>query len=517
MSQQTRFSPPYILAIDAGTEAIKAGIFDLSGNCVASHFSDIPTSYPHPGWTEQDPNQWWANLIVAVRGCLAKAPIAPQEIIGISADATTCTLIPIKANGQPLSPALLWMDVRAIAQANHIFESGHEALRYCSAGVSAEWMPPKVLWLKQNRPELYETADYFIEFTDWIAYRLTNRIALNLNTISQRWFYHTPSGGWPFDFFSQIGLENIEKKLPQTILKVGEVVEGLCAEAAELLGLPQGIPVIMGGGDAFISLLGMGVTEPGEMGLVMGSSNVISGLSAQAIHAPGLFGSFPDSLIAGLHLVEGGQSSAGIILSWFKNNFAQDLKESAKEQSISIFQLLDQEAAQIPPGSEGLLVLDHFQGNRTPYTDSLSRGAIWGLSLQATRAHIYRALMEGIAFGLKNIMETFNRQDHPASRIIACGGAIRSPLFMQIYADVLGQPIHLAHEAEASLLGSAVVAAAGSGAFPDLAHAAKSMVRIQGAYQPNPQYNSLYDSYFKKYQETYYALKPLVHDMKKDF
>ena len=506
-------SPPYVLGIDAGTEAVKAGLFDLKGHLVASGARNYPTYFPKPGWAEQDPSDWWHSLTGAVRDCLATAAIPPAEIIGISADATTCTLVPMAADGQALRRALLWMDVRAVNQAARIFDSGHEALRYSLAGVNAEWMPPKTLWLKEHEPNIYAQADYLLEYTDWLAYRLTGRFSLNIDTITQRWYYHLPSGGWPSSFFADIGLTGVEAKFPPDILPVGEPVGGLAPSAAEQLGLPAGIPVATAGGDAFIGLLGLGVTAPGDLGVVMGSSNVLSGLSAEEFHFPGIFGSFPEAIIPGLNLVEGGQVSTGSILAWFKRNFAQDLVEQAEQTGVSVYRLLDQAAAEIPVGSEGLIVLDYFQGNRTPHTDSLARGAIWGLSLQASRAHVFRALMEGIAYGMSDILETFARHNYTVSRVIACGGATYSPLFMQIYADVTGQMIYVTRVAEASLLGSAVAAAVGAGAYPDLVQASRQMVEITGTYQPDAGRYEEYRFFVKKYQETYAQLKALMQVM----
>jgi ribulokinase len=501
------------LGIDAGTEAIKAGIFNHDGQLIASGSRAYNTYFPRPGWAEQDPQEWWDGLVGAVRDCLANAPVRPEEIQGISADATTCTLIPMKADGTPLRRALLWMDVRATEQALRIFATGHEALRYSLAGVSAEWMPAKMLWLKENEPEVYAATDILLEYTDWIAYKLTGRMTLNMNTITQRWYYHQPGGGWPVDFYERIGLGDLAAKFPDDILRLGDLVDGLSPEAAAELGLPAGIPVAANGGDAFVGLLGLGVVEPGDLGMVMGSSNVMSALSLQEVHFPGIFGSFPEAVIPGLNLVEGGQVSTGSILNWFKRNFAGGLEAEAREKGVSIYRLLDDEAAQIPVGSEGLIVLDYFQGNRTPHTDSLARGNVLGLSLRTGRAHVFRAVMEGIAYGTKDIIDTFIKHNCAVSRVIACGGAVRSPLFMQIYADVLGQPIHLTEIGEASLLGSAVSAAVGAGAFPDLATASRHMVKVTGQYQPDQARHEEYQFYVQKYQETYRQLKPIMQDI----
>lgn len=503
----------YILGIDAGTEAIKAGIFDTTGNLIAAESRSYSTHFPHPGWAEQDPLGWWSGLVRAVQECLAKSDINPADIGAVCADATTCTLVPIRANGQHLRRALLWMDVRATSQAARIFATQHPALRYSLTGVSAEWMPAKALWLKENEPDIYNQCDYLLEYTDWIAYKLTGRIALNLNTVTQRWFYHLPSGGWPIEFYEQIGLGDIFTKLPKDVLPIGAEVGKLSRDAALQLGLPAGIPVAMGGGDAFIALLGLGVVAPGDLSVVMGSSNVLSGLAREEVHFPGIFGSFPDAVLPGLNLVEGGQVSTGSILNWFKRNFAGDLAEHAKRTGTSIYTLLDDEAEKIRVGSDGLIVLDYFQGNRTPHTDSMARGVIMGLSLQASRAHVFRAIMEGIAYGTKDILDTFTRHQCEVSQIIACGGATHSRLFMQIYADVIGKPISVTRVAEASLLGAGVAAAYCANVYGSLAEASRSMTQVVDEYRPDPERHQQYQFYLAKYQETYQQLKHVMHDV----
>ncbi|MEM7125090.1 MAG: FGGY-family carbohydrate kinase [Chloroflexota bacterium] len=509
----TDAQPPYLLGIDGGTEAIKAGLFDLQGNLVAMGARTYGTTFPRPGWAEQDPAEWWAGLVGAIQDCMAAGQVSPDDVIGLSADATTCTLIPMGADGQTLGNALLWMDVRAASQANQIFATGGEALRYSLAGLSAEWMPPKMLWLKENDLERYEQAVTLLEYTDWIAYRLTGRMTHNVNTITHRWLHHGPSGGWQQAFFEEIGLGDLQQKFSDEILNVGEVVGGLLPDVAQKMGLNPGTPVATGGGDAFIGLLGMGVCEPGDLGVIMGSSNVLAGLAAEEFHVPGIFGSYPNALIPGLNVVEGGQVSTGSILNWFKQNFAQDLASQADADGSSIYQILDGAASQVPVGSDGLIVLDYFQGNRTPYTDSAARGAVWGLSLQSSRAHVFRALMEGIAYGTADIIQTFRQSNFTVERVIACGGATKSPVFMQIYADVLGLPIYIASTPEACLLGSSIVAAVGAGAYPDLVTASQKMAQVDANYQPNAANRQAYGFYITQHQSTYQQLKSLMQAM----
>ena len=497
----------YYMAVDAGTESVRVGVFNQFGRLLSSAAAAYETVYPQSGWAEQDPEAWWTALTQATRRCLEKAAIQDNPIAGISVDATTCTLVPLDSDGRHLSPALLWMDVRAADQAQRIFDTGHPALQYSPAGCNAEWMPCKVLWLKENAFGLYRDTAYFVEYLDWLVYRLTGRLVLNLNTTTQRWYYNQRKGGFPVDLFEDIGMPELISKIPQQILPAGEKVGCLTSEAAAALGLPKSTPVFQGGGDAFVALLGMDVTEMGEIGLIAGSSNVIAGFVDREVHGPGVFGAFPDALIPGLWLIEGGQVSTGSILAWFKRYFALDLSPEM------VYATLDSEAKQIPPGSGGLMVLDYFQGNRTPYTDSLARGAVWGFSLHTTRAHLFRGLMEGIAYGTGHVLEALADLGCYPHRMVACGGATQSDVFMQIIADVCGIPISLTEVAEASLLGGAVLAAVGSGRYPDIPSASKEMVRMTKIFEPNPDHHDAYQFYFDLYKETYPRLKELMHRM----
>ncbi len=240
---------------------------------------------------------------------------------------------------------------------------------------------------------------------------------------------------------------------------------------------------------------------------------MLTTFAAEEVHFPGIFGAFPDALIPGLHPVEGGQVSTGSILNWFKQNFARDVEAEAAARGVSAFQLLDGEAAQIAPGSDGLIVLDSFQGNRTPHTDSAARGVVWGLSLQSSRGHLFRALMEGIAYGMQEILDTFAHHGVVVERVIASGGVTRSPLFMQIYADVLGKPIYTTRQPEACMLGSAVVAAVGAGVYPTLVEASRAMVQEATVTQPDAERHAAYRFYTQKYQETYPRMKELMRAM----
>ncbi|MBI3974562.1 MAG: xylulose kinase [Chloroflexi bacterium] len=503
---------PYVLAIDGGTEALKAGIFDLEGNVLGYGTAAYPTAFPQPGWAEQSPDDWWQALGAACHQSLASAGVSAGQVAAICADATTCTLLPLDERGRPLSRALLWMDVRAADQARRISATGHPALRYSLAGTSAEWMPPKALWLKEQRPEVFRQARWLVEYTDWLAFRLTGRLALNVCTATQRWYYGADGAGWPADFYAAIGLADLQEKVPADVLPLGAPVGVLTSEAAEHTGLRAGTLVVAGGGDAPVGVLGVNVVRPGALALITGSSNVLLGFAERELHVPGVMGSFPDAVIPGLHLVEAGQVSTGSVLAWFRRQFAGDLERESADGAAGVYRRLDEAAARLPPGAEGLVALDCFQGNRTPYADSLARGAIWGLSLHSTRAHVYRALLEGIAYGTRHILDTLARHGYRPTEVVAAGGATRSRLFMQIYADVCGLPLRTTDVPEASLLGAAIVAALGAGAYGSLEAAAARMVRQRVSFEPDEERHRRYAFWVQKYVQTYHRLKDLMHE-----
>ena len=507
-----RFAPPYVAGIDGGTEALKVGIFDLAGHLVASASVNYPTRFPQSGWAEQDPTDWWQALGEASQRCFASANIDPKDVVAISADGTTCTLLPLDADDRPLRAAFLWMDVRAAQQAQRITDSGHPALKYSPSGVSAEWMPPKALWLKEHQPDVYRQTHSFIEYTDWLALSLTGRRTLNLCTATQRWFYDRPNGGWPAGVFEAIGLEDIHAKLPADVLPMGAHLGEVTTEAAAHTGFAAGTPVFAGGCDAAAGTLALNVVQPGQLALVTGSSNVLMGFTDLPLHVRGLMGSFPDAVIPNLELIEAGQVSTGSVIAWFRREFAADLMRDHPNDSGAIYRILDAEAAQIPPGSGGVVVLKTFQGNRSPYADALARGAIWGLSLASTRAHIYRALLEGITYGTAHILDVLATHGYRPTGLTAAGGATRHRLFLQLYADVTGIPVRTTETTEASLLGSAIATATGAGRYPRLATASAGMVRTAETYDPDPPAHERYKFWVDKYARTYQQLKPLMHE-----
>jgi len=505
----------YYLGVDFGTEGVRAALFDIEGRLFAMESEGYPTSYPKAGWVEQDPADWWKSFIAVIRKLIDRSGVRGEEIAGMACDTTSCTVLVLNNAFSPLRNALVWMDVRSSSQAERIAGSCANALKYNGYGnVSAEWMPSKLLWIKENEPEIYREAVYACEFQDWINYRLTGQWTGSINNVTIRWYYDLPNGGWPADFYEEIGLGDALKKFPRRILRLGEMVGAVSSAVARETGLPDKLPVVQGGVDAYMGMLGLGAVRPGRVAFITGSSHLLLGHTAEEFHKRGVFGAFPDAVIPGMWVVEAGQISTGSILKWFKEQFTGcGIVREADRRGLSIYDYINQCAECIRPGSEGLVVLDYWQGNRNPLTDSRARGAIWGLSLRHTPAHVYRAIMEGVAYGTEHIMRVFKEAGYSPQELVACGGATKSPLWMQIHSDVLGMPIRLTEEQNAPLLGDAILAAYGTGMYKSIEEGADSMVRIKKHIQPDLSNHERYRYYVGCYIDTYPQMRDLMWDL----
>jgi ribulose kinase len=374
-------------------------------------------------------------------------------------------------------------------------------------------MTPKALWLLENEPEVYEQAHRVLETTDWFVFQLTGEWTASLCNTTCKWNYASPDGGWSVEFLDAVGLSGVLEKWPSRVLPMGAEAGRLLPEPANELGLVPGIPVAEGGIDAHVGMVGLGVTEPGSAAVILGSSVVHLALSESPVFDPGIWGPYPDAVIPGLWLVEGGQVSAGSILAWFKDNFAADIVAEARTAAVSPYSLLDRLAESTPPGAEGLIVLDHFQGNRTPLRDPFSRGAVWGLTLSHSKGHLVRAVYESLAFGTRHIFDTWSRAGFSVDHVCVSGGGTRSRVWLQTLAAVCKSPIHVPRDSQAGCLGCAICAAVAAGEYGSITEAAREMVHVASTVEPDPAAFEDYDFYYDKYLRTYEALRALMHEV----
>jgi ribulose kinase len=391
-----------------------------------------------------------------VRAAVAAAGVDPRDVEALACATTSCTVVALDGAGRPLRPALLWMDVRAQGEADEVLATGDPALRVNGAGqgpVSAEWMIPKALWLARREPEVWSRATRIGEYQDLLNLRLTGRWCASLDNVSMRWHFQAAHGGWPDGLLSGLGLADLRTRWPDEVVAPGAVVGGLTAEAAAHLGLRVGTPVIQGGADAFIAMVGLGVTEPGDLALITGSSHLQLGIASREVHRPGVWGTYRDCVYPGKHVIEGGQTSTGSVLAWFARHFAP--------QGLDV---LDQAARDLPPAPRAFSPLSIFRATAPP-TRTAARAAPSLACRSATgRPRPPRPRgghLPGHPRGRRKL-----RRRLRARRVVLAGGAARSDFWLQVHADTLGLALELPEVTEATALGAAILAAHGAAVSP---------------------------------------------------
>jgi ribulose kinase len=493
-----------IMGIDGGTESIRVGLYTLSGALLGFADTKYETRHLYAGWAEQTPEDWWRALKESIGKCLTGCGVSKERILGLCTATTSCSVVLCMKDGTPVRDCLIWMDVRASQEVSDIADLTGEKL-------SAEWMPGKLLWLKRNERENYEKAEVFCEYQDWLTYRFTGIWSININN-SCNWGYNARKGSFDEKFYAKIGMEEAVSKFPgQHVFAVGDRISTLSKQAAEALGLDCNTIVAQGGIDSSIAVLGMGVFSPGRIALITGSSNLAMALTVEPMFYEGTINTGPDNLIKGYYTAYRGQVSSGSILSWFKREFCRDLANDPAVKGKGAYEYLDKEAEKIPVGSEGLIVLDYWQGNRHPYLDSKVRGMFYGLSLHHTRAHMYRSVMEGIAFGTENLFYQFRDNGFDIGEINIAGGTTNSELFLQIHADVSNVSVNVPMDHQAPCLGAAICAATAANIYSGLEEAVTEMVKFEKTIEPNYKNHMIYKEIFSQYRRIYPEFKDWMH------
>ena len=505
----------YLMGIDAGTGSVRVALFDFRGQNRAYAVAEYGTTYPKNGWAEQSDYEWFEALKKAIPECIKKAGIAADNIAAITCDATTNTLVYLDENDTSVRPPILWMDVRATEEASFIdtIREEYDATKFYKPGFRADTMVPKCMWVKKNEPENWAKTKTIMEFEDWLNWKLTGRKTVSMSVAAFRWNYDDKNGGYPVDFYNAVGLDDVVDKFPEPVLKVGEVVGNISAEAAEIFGLSKKTVVVEGTADCNACMFGVGGVRPNGMTLIGGTSTCLLGLSEEEFHVDGVNGTYPNCMYDGTSLLEGGQTAAGSILTWFKNNLLPAAwMQEAVNRNMNIYDLITEKASEVPIGCDGLVMMDYFQGNRAPYADSKARGMFWGLSIGTTPAHLARAVYEGVAYGANHCIVSMKKAGDDVKEIYACGGLAQSDFWMQMHADIIGVPMYTTVESQsAGCLGDCIIAAVGVGIYPNFWEAADSMIRVDKEYIPNMEAHKEYQFYMDRYMETWPQMREIVH------
>lgn len=516
----------YYLGIDVGTGSARAGIFDAHGRMAAAATQPIRMWKPAPDHVEQSSDDIWRACARATRAALRTAGLGAADIKGVGFDAT-CSLVALDADDRPVSVSttgraeqnvVVWMDHRALAQAERINRTRHAVLRYVGGVISPEMETPKLLWLKENLPETWRRTARFFDLPDFLTYRATGDETRSLCSTVCKWTYLGHRGfdgeGWSRGFFEQIGLEDLAaenfRRIGQKIRPMGTPLGGgLTVRAARELGLAPGTPVGVSIIDAHAGGLGLLGAQLGghaptpaalnhRLALIGGTSSCHMAVSAEPRFIRGIWGPYFSAMIPGLWLTEGGQSATGALIDHVIHSHAAaaSLVAEAKRAGTTIYELLnarlaalaDAEQAPFPAAlTRDLHVQPDFHGNRSPRADPTLRGAISGLTLSATAddlARQYLAAIQAVAYGTRHIVEEMNRRGYAIDTLFACGGGTKNPVFLREHADITGCGLVLPEEPEAVLLGSAVLGAVAAQAHSTVLGAMQAMNRAGRVMKP---------------------------------
>jgi L-ribulokinase len=533
--------PAYALGVDFGTESGRALLLDLrtgeeaAVSEVAYAHGAIDRTLPAtgeqlpPDWALQDPDDWVAVLETAIPAVLEAVGGAREAVVGLGVDFTSCTVLPVSAEGAPLCSLGAWREhkhawpklwkhhaAQPIAdRLNEVAAARGEAfLQRYGGRISSEWYFPKLieLWLQDR--EVYDACHGFIEATDWIVWHLTGNECRQSCTAGYKALWSETEGLPASEYFEAAypGFARPEEKLGTRFAPLGTRAGALRPDVAARLGLGESVAVAVGNVDSFVSVAGAGVEQPGTFVMVVGTSICDLVIDRAEVRLPGITGVVRDGILPGFYGYEAGQAAVGDMLAWFVETLAAPGAEYAA---------LERAASAIGPGETGLVALDWWNGNRTILADADLSGAILGLTLQSTPAQIYRALLESIAFGNRRIIENFEQHGLALDQIVACGGiAEKSPLMMQLLADTSGLRVSVPASSQIPARGAALFGALAAGAFPDIA-AAIAATRPQTArsYDSDPGAKAIYDEVYAIYRALYETLGrsqvELLHGLKR--
>lgn len=518
-------SAPLFLGVDVGTGSARAGVFDAGGRMLGTARRDIAIWREGADIVEQSSDDIWAAVVEATRGALAAAGAEPARVAGIGFDAT-CSLVVLGAGGAPLTvspsgdPArnvIVWMDHRAIAQAERINATGHAVLRYVGGVISPEMETPKLLWLKENMPQTYAAAWQFMDLADFLGWRATGDLTRSACTVTCKWTYLAHEDRWDPDYFRAIGLRDLPDhgfaRIGQQVVAPGtKLGAGLSAEAAEALGLCPGTPVAAGLIDAHaggIGTVGVEGKPQSNLAYVFGTSSCTMTSTDAPVFVPGVWGPYYQAMVPGLWLNEGGQSAAGAaieqLLSFHPAAAEAQAAAAADGLPLPVW-LARRAAASVPDLSAAiglaarLHVVPEFLGNRAPFADPHARAIVAGLGMERdidSLVALYIAGISGIGYGLRQIIEAQDQAGARVERIVISGGAGALDLVRQLLADAAGRPVVSVTAAEPVLLGSAILGAVAAGSFATLPEAMAAMTRKDRTYDPAPETRDTHDARFR--------------------
>lgn len=526
----------YVIGIDVGTGSVRAGVFDLTGHLYASASHDIDV-YKDGDFAEQSSQQIWNACGEVVREILTQSGACPEEVVGLSYDAT-CSLVAVHTRGEQVSVArdgdpthdiIMWMDHRAKDIAAEITATNHPVLKYVGGVISPEMEPPKLKWIKENLPDTWAKADKFFDLADFLTWKSTGQDVRSLCTCVCKWTYLGHENRWDPTFFEAVGLSDLfaRGRVGTDVRPMGTFIASLTEEAAVHLGLTTRCAVGVGIIDAHaggLGSMGFGFEETREpkledleevLALIGGTSSCHMAVSMTERFIPGVWGPYFGAMIPGMWLAEGGQSATGGLIDHVISNHGlkAELAEQAATAGQDVYQFLNDRVARLkaaagcgPELTANFHVLPYYHGNRSPRADAYALGIVDGLTLDQSLDAValsYYAHIQAVAYGTRHIIEAMRGAGYRINRIHASGGGTKNPLWLQEHADITGCQVCLPGEPEAMLLGSAILGALAAGKFPSVPVAMKAMSRSGTSLAPSPATRAYHDAKYECFLEMY--------------
>jgi xylulokinase len=491
-----------LLGIDLGTSGVRASLITPEGVLVGLGAQEYPILTPRLGWAEQDPATWWTATCGAIRQALGQSIVRPEEVTGVGLAGQMHGLVLLDRSGAPVRPAIIWPDTRSTAECAEIEgEIGKDRLyRITGLPTATGFFGVSLLWVRRHEPGNFAKAHKAILPKDYIRYRLTGEYATDPTDGSGTLLFDVGRRTWSGEIMEALGLE---RDLLPPVLESSVIAGHLGLEGAGETGLARGTPVAAGGGDQAMGAIGSGVVEEGVVACAIGTGGqVVTTVGNPVLDPHGRLHTLCHAMTDSW-LLMGAMLAAGLSLRWFRDTLGEAILRAGAPYAI-----LSTEAETVEPGARGLLFLPYLNGERTPHMDPCARGCLVGLSLSHTRAHIVRAIMEGVTFGMEDSLSIFRELGIPLTTTICSGGGARSLLWRQIQADVYGTPVWTLSREETSSYGASLVAGVATGVYRDIREASRRNVQMVDVLHPVEERQRVYERQYKIYRALYPALRP---------
>lgn len=497
----------YLAAIDAGTGGCRTVIFDENGTEVSLAYREYGIFQPSPTRVEQNASEWWNAVCRTSREAIRKSKINTKDIAGISVTNQRETIVPVDKKGTPLRNAIVWQDRRAVKECDWLRGNAGPDAIYRTTGLAIDpyFSLPKIMWVRKHERKNFDRAHRFLLVHDFIIHKLCGEFLTDWSNASRTMLFDINKSAWSDEIseLTKIPLEKMPDAKPS-----GSFAGRLSEQSAHATGFAERTPVITGGGDQQCAALGVGVVEKGKVKATTGTGTFILAHLEKPLREP------ERRLLCSCHAVpkkwvfEASIFTTGVVYRWFRDNLAQGEIREAEKRGIDAYELINKLVQSAPIGSNGLLLLPHFVGAGAPYWNPDARGVLFGLTLKNRREDIARAIVEGVCFEIRKNLEIMERLGIKIDELRITGGATRSPVWNQIQADVYGKPVIRGASGEATALGAAMLAGAGSGVHRGIKEACENMLRVQKKWVPDKNSHKKYSELFALHKKLYDAIEP---------